>query len=275
MKRNKKWSLLALAMAMAMLLVFAGCNRDDNGSSGEESNPSDAVSDVDYTDGEDVADQVFLIEEIDKAIERNQDTVGWIRIPGTTVDDAVLQAKDNDYYLRLNEDKKYDIYGCYFADYGSKLGGGREGLSKNTIIYGHSDLKDNKDGKKFSQLFKYTDLEFLKENPYIYFATPESDMVWQVFAVFYTHIKFNYIQPNPSDEEFQKILDEAKSKSEFIIDTPVTTEDNILTLSTCTVNYNPADHDNYRLVVMAKLLPTNEVPATGVNAEVNPNPVKS
>lgn len=273
MKWNKKWSLIALIMASAMLLVFAGCNKDDESSSGSSDG---SVSDVEYTSGGDEeADQVFLVEEIDKAMERNEDTVGWIRIPGTTVDDAVLQAKDNDYYLRLNEDKKYDIYGCYFADYGANLGSGRDGLSKNTIIYGHSDLKDNKDGKKFSQLFKYTELDFVKENPYIYFSTPESDMVWQVFAVFYTHIKFNYIQPNPSDEEFQKILDEAKSKSEFIIDTPVTTDDKILTLSTCTVDYNPADHDNYRLVVMAKLLPGNEVPTTGVEAEVNPNPVKS
>ena len=124
---------------------------------------------------------------------------------------------------------------------------------KNTIIYGHSDYRDDPEGKRFSQLFHYAqDIDFVRNNPYIYFSVPEDDLVWQVFAVFFTHIDFNYIQTHPSEEEFQYILDEARARSEYIIDVPVTTEDRILTLSTCSGEYVPGDHTNCRLVVMAK-----------------------
>lgn len=270
----------ALCLIFALLLIVAttaGCGKQSSSedlvsssmveSSGDETEPE--------PDEDLEVERVFLVEKIDQGIERNPDTVGWLYIPNTTVDDAVLQGPDNDYYLRIDEDKKYDIFGCYFADFRCKVVD-RDSLVKNTIIYGHSDYRDNPDGKRFSQLFKYAqDIDFVRNNPYIYFSAPEDDLVWQVFAVFFTNINFNYIQTHPSDEEFQYILDEARARSEYMIDVPVTTDDRILTLSTCSGEYVPGDHDNYRLVVMAKLLPSNEVSQTTVEVEVNPSPKKS
>lgn len=286
MKKINMIRPLALLLALAMLLVAAGCKRGDDASSlpdDSSESSSGASSDADNDNDVDVEiDRTFLIEQIDQGKARNSDTVGWIQIPNTTIDDAVLQRRDpkathlenNSYYLRIDEDKKASVFGCYFADPDSRMGD-REKLSRNTIIYGHSDLKDNPDGKKFSQLFKYTDIEFLKENPRIYFSTEDDDMVWQVFAVFFTHTSFNYIQANPSKVEFNKIIDEAKAKSEFIIDTPVTDEDKILTLSTCSAYYNRSDPDSYRLVIMAKLMPSDVEILNELKVEKNPNPVKS
>ena len=191
-----------------------------------------------------------------------------------------IQYIDNDYYLRLDEDKQYDIFGCYWADYNCILDLGREELSPNTIIYGHSDYRDNPEGKRFSQLFHYTDLEFLKKNPYIYFSTGDDEMVWQIFAVFYTRINFNYIQANPAPATFEEIISEAKKRSEYIIDVDVTSEDKILTLSTCTGKleghlYPDGDYDNYRYVIMAKLLPAGETGECTTEMKVNPNPERS
>lgn len=268
---NKMFStkLIALMLVLAMALTFTGCGKKP--SSSDQPSESTSSSSTDEEDDGDVV-RVFQIEKIDEGIKRNADTKGWLYIPNTVIDDAVLQGKDNEYYLRLTEDKQYSIFGCYFADFRNKLGT-RDDLSKNTIIYGHSDYKDNPDGKKFSQLFHYAkDIEFVRNNPYIYFSTAEDDLVWQVFAVFYTHVDFNYIQDNPSDPEFKKIISEAKARSEYIIDVPVDENDKILTLSTCTGLYNAANKDNYRMVVMAKLLPTNEISTNKMTMEVKPNP---
>ena len=253
-----------------MALTFTGCGKKPS-SSDQPSEPTSSSSTEDVDDGSDVV-RIFQIEKIDEGIKRNADTKGWLYIPNTEIDDAVLQGKDNEYYLRLTEDKQYSIFGCYFADFRCKLGT-RDSLSKNTIIYGHSDYKDNPDGKKFSQLFHYAkDIDFVRNNPYIYFSTAEDDLVWQVFAVFYTRVDFNYIQNNPSAPEFKNIISEAKARSEYIIDVPVDENDKILTLSTCTGLYNAADKDNYRMVVMAKLLPTNEISTNKMTMEVKPNP---
>jgi sortase B len=285
-RKNYRWFAFLLAIA---LLVSVGCGKSDPESSSQPSSsskvpePPSSSSSKPVTEEGEIRDLVFLVEEIDKGIERNSDTVGWIYIPNTTINDAVLQrndpnathAENNNYYLKLDEDKKYSVFGCYWADPDSMMGM-REDLSRNTIIYGHSDLKDNPDGKKFSQLFKYTDLEFLKENPYIYFSTAGDDMVWQVFSVFFTNWKdFNYIQANPSDEQFETIIREAKLRSEYIMDVDVGPDDQIITLSTCSAFYNKSNPDDYRYVVMAKLLPGTRISVDPIEAEKNPNPKKS
>ena len=41
--------------------------------------------------------------------------VSWLYMPGTEVDDPVVQAKDNAYYLQKNENGNYSEWGCYYA----------------------------------------------------------------------------------------------------------------------------------------------------------------
>ncbi len=277
--------VLALLLALAMILAVAGCKKKEPSSSepSSSSKPSSSESSSSKKPGIPTGgkiEDIKLKESVEKGIQRNSDTIGWIKIPNTDIDDAVIQYIDNDYYLRLDEDKNYDIFGCYWADYNCILDLGREDLSPNTIIYGHSDYRDNPEGKRFSQLFHYTDLEFLKKNPYIYFSTGDDEMVWQIFAVFYTRINFNYIQANPSKEVMEEIIKEAKERSEYIIDLDVTGDDKVLTLSTCTGKleghlYPNGDYDNYRYVIMAKLLPAGETGECTTDMKVNPDPERS
>jgi sortase B len=289
-RTNKDITRLFAAAFAFFVILFAGCAKKEpalpsasSPPASSSSGPSSSSIPATIVEEDEIRDLVFLAEEIDKGLQRNGDTVGWVYIPGTTINDAVLQkndpkathAENNNYYLRLDEDKKYSVFGCYWADPDSFMGG-RDELSRNTIIYGHADLKDNPEGKKFSQLFKYMDSEFLAENPYIYFSTASEDMVWQVFSVFFTNWKdYNYIQGNPSDEEYEMIIREAKLRSEYLIDVSVGLDDKIITLSTCTAYYNKTNPDDYRYVVMAKLLPGTRISADSVPVSKNPNPKKS
>ncbi len=86
-----------------------------------------------------VETQADVLDALDYETKQNQDTVGWITIPGTRVNNSVLQAHDNIAYLRTNERKEASVYGCYFADAECNIGG-REVLSPNVVIYGHSDF---------------------------------------------------------------------------------------------------------------------------------------
>lgn len=188
-----------------------------------------------------------LIYEIGK----NPDTVAWLTVPGTDIDNSVVQSHNNSYYLRRDERGKENIYGCYFADYECFLGN-RETLSQNTVIYGHSDLKDNPDGPKFSQLFRYADPAFAKENKVISLTVPETTLRFEVFAVFYTDVDFNYIRTQMSEEDFAAMIKQAQSYSLHQMETQPTAQDKILTLSTCGVKHR--SDGNGRFVVMARLL---------------------
>lgn len=206
-------------------------------------------------DPKDVVTKADELDALDSATQRNQDTVGWLKIPGTTINNSVLQSHDNVMYLRTNEAREYDVYGCYFADWECSLGS-REILSPNTVIYGHSDLKDNPDGPRFSQLFKFTDPTFAAATPTISFSTLENFMNWEVFAVFYTDSSFDYISANPEGgvEELAKAVQEMSLYDYGITVGP---EDKILTLSTCTIKFGKEDTSR-RFVVMARLLPDGE-----------------
>ena len=294
MKKNISIKLLALMLSVMMVLSLTACGGKEAPSAGSEKAPASSSSSEakkpekeepkkeeekkeepkkeEPKKDEEIAPRVFQIEKIDAARQINTDTAGWLYIPNTKIDDPVMQGVDNDEYLRITETRQPDIFGCYFVDFRNPLDYGREYMSKNTIIYGHSDYKDNPEGKKFSQLFHYAkDIDFVRNNPYIYFSTGEEDLVWKVFAVFYTHIDFNYIQTDPTDEEFMKIIEEAVAKSEYIIDEEITKDDKILTVSTCTGLFKQPK-ENYRMAIMAKLMPSNEIPLSEMTMKVEPNP---
>lgn len=191
-----------------------------------------------------------MLDSLDYEILQNRDTVAWLKVPGTEINNSVVQSYDNSYYLRRNERRQYDVYGCYFLDYECMIGS-REELSRNTIVYGHEDVSDDPDSKRFSQLYKFLDPAFARATPTIQFCTQQDPMDWQVFAVFYTNISFNYIAVDVDDAEFTEIITTARQKSIYDYDVEVGVEDKILTLSTCTVKYGDHEH---RFVVMAKLL---------------------
>ena len=149
-------------------------------------------------------------------------------------------------------------------------------MSKNTVLYGHNWTNisanpriGNEDDVMFAQLTSYHHLDFAKEHHYVYFNSLHKDMVWVVFAAFYTHINFNYIEPNPTDAEFKNIINGAKERSEHIFDVDVNTSDKILTLSTCTRAFGKSDKQ--RFVVMARLLRDGES-LSNISISKNPNP---
>ncbi len=186
------------------------------------------------------------------AIKVNRDTVAWLEVPGAEVSDSVLQYLDNLYYERRDERKNYNIYGCYFMDYECPVST-REILAPNTVIYGHSAPNDDRDGKRFSKLFRYTDPQVAAANPCITLTTEDERMLWQIFAVFYTDTRFDYIQVHISGNRMKEIADRAKSLSISDYGIDITPEDKILTLSTC--SDRDGSDGTHRFVIMARLMP--------------------
>ncbi len=296
--KKKGSRLLAAVLAIVMVLALTSCGGDEvseessesmiessgsvSGSSSASSSSSDSSSSSSDSSSsgssstsasKDTRTPAEIQKEILAGIveyhKLNEDTVGWLYVPGTTINESVVQTVDNEYYLRRTNLGKQNYDGCYYADFRGTLGS-RDTLSKNTVIYGHS-MNDDPNGGRFSQLKKYLDINFATENPYIYFSTPESDMVWQVFAVFYTEKYFNYNDPNLSAADFLNVVNDARQRSQFNFDTTVGANDKILTLSTCTYVYDAGYPNDYRYVVMAKLMDKN-AEQTAVKVEKNPSP---
>lgn len=173
----------------------------------------------------------------------NDDIIGYIEIEGTSIDYPVVKYSDNEFYLERNIYAEQDKTGWIFMDYENNV----DYFDRNTIIYGHNMKKDI----MFHALRLYQNEEFFKEHRYIVFKTLYEDTVWEIFSFIKTHVSLNYLQVQPSDKEFMKLLDAIKAQSMYDTGVDVTLNDKILNLSTCSVN--PSE-SMYRYVLSAKLI---------------------
>ncbi|GGN53373.1 MULTISPECIES: class B sortase [Oceanobacillus] len=188
-------------------------------------------------------DELKVRSGFDILLGENEELVGWITVDGTQIDYPILQADNNNDYLRKDFYKNYNILGSIFMDYRNDV----TSLGKNTIVYGHR----TKDQSMFEGLTKYADKAFYEEHKTFTFDTLYESYVAEVFAVYNTTTDFNYIQTEfADDEDFNALLKESLSHSLYETDVDVNADDHILTLSTCDYEL---DEFKGRFVVQAKL----------------------
>ena len=184
-------------------------------------------------------------EKIKDFQTKNQDAIGWLSLPNCDIDDVILQSDDNDYYLRRTENKQQDIWGCYFLDYINNHDS--YVLSDDvSIIYGHA-LNDDPESEKFSKLKRYKNSDFANANRSFTFALLNRTVEYQIFSACEIPVSIDYIDPNPNSEKYQATLDYMINNSYFDFGVEVSTDDQILILSTCT------SKDDVRFVVATKL----------------------
>ena len=176
-------------------------------------------------------------------LEKNSDTVGWIKVNGTNINYPIVQTTDNKYYLTHSYEKKNNSAGWIFADYRNDL----NNLSYNTIIYGHGRL----DTTMFGSLKNILKSNWYnnKDNHIVKLSTPQENTLWQVFSVYTIEAESYYIRTQfQSSTEFKDFITTLKNRSEVSFNAPVDENDKILTLSTCQDNYG------HRVVLHAKLI---------------------
>lgn len=275
--------VLALAMCSVMVLSLASCTGDRGESSSPSGDSSISNPITEPSSADPVEPEQGILDKLNTAYDTNNDVVGWLTVPGTEIDEPVVQGVDNKVYERADWTGTgvYNWYGCYYADAGNSFGN-RNDMSRNTIIYGHNmhNVTDGpKDTLKFGALQKFVDFNgdgtifgddvatandfsFAEKNPVIYFSTTDDEMVWVIYAVYFTDLDFQYHLENPDDATFEAMIKEAKDRSRLDYDVDVTKIDRILTLSTCAYKYG-VDKRDLRLVVQARLLrPGETIPTT-------------
>lgn len=194
--------------------------------------------------------------------EMNPDVQAWLRIPNTNINWAVVIGPDNLYYNSLGYDKKYSKNGVLWAGSGVHFGDSTQ-VSSNTVIFGHNwtnysanPVIGRDSDVMFGQLTSFHHLSFAQATPYIQYSTPESNMIYVVFAAFYTDLNFKYIFENPDEEYLSYMIGEARERSLHDYAVEVDSTDKLLTLSTCTRAYGK--REDQRFVVMARQLRPGE-----------------
>lgn len=184
--------------------------------------------------------EVTVPVDFDELSAVNKDIYAWIRIPYTNtpdkyiVDYPILQSGDDEdisYYLTHNVNRETSKYGAIYTQNYNK----KDFSDFNTLIYGHN----MRNGTMFGSLKKYRDEAFFKENNKIYIYMPNRILEYKIFGAYVfddRHILLSFNNDVESDRELylETVFSERKLTSNFDRDIPVTTNDKIITLSTCT-----------------------------------------
>lgn len=204
-----------------------------------------------------------------KLYATNPEFVGYLSANGINLNLPIVQTDNDEDYLEKNFYGKKTKYGCPFVTHVNNI----TELDTNTIIFGHH----MNDGTVFGALDQYKTIDGFKKAPVITFNTLYKDYQWKVIAAFITNADekddngyvFKYYFASLSTEErYSAYFNELASRSLYDTGVDVLPTDKILTLSTCSHEF-----ENARFVVVARLVRPGE--STNVNTDnavVNSNP---
>ncbi|MDR0222433.1 MAG: class B sortase [Oscillospiraceae bacterium] len=266
-------SLAAALVCCAIIIADAGhstARRRLDDELKEIKSRGDVLSIDDNRAGEETDGEAEIAPKFRELYERNNDFVGWIKLGDTIIDYPVVQAADNDYYLKIDFDGGDDKAGSIFADwhipinpyrrpeifkdYGWYLPVKAGRRPDNTVLYGHNMAN----GTMFAHAARYYapnfGLDAYVKNPTITFETlyGVERSTYKIFAGIYVNTKtehgdvFSYYRArrfsegdfyektgSTAENNFYYFISEIMDRSVFHTGVDIEYGDEILTLSTC------------------------------------------
>jgi len=215
-----------------------------------------------------------ILQSFQELHERNEDVIGFVRIPGTLLSTPVVQGEDNVYYLDHDYDKR-NALGIPFADANATISADKQ--SMNVTIYGHSA----RDGSYFAPLKDFTSLEFYQKHPVLTFDTIYGKGTYKIVGAFIAKVKTTRNEPEDpewfnyhsyidiaSSAEFESFVAEMNKRSYFHTGVDLTYGDQLVTLSTCDTQIVPSGDTPYRMVVVARKVRSGESAGVDVTKAV-------
>lgn len=192
-----------------------------------------------------VSSGVPFTVDLVRAVREFPDVVGWIYSENGIIHYPVVQAPDNDYYLRRLVDGSDNKAGSIFMDHRNDPS--LEDL--NTIIYGHNMKNDT----MFGTLPDYTAQSYYDQYPVLWLKVKDQTYRIELFTGFVTPAVSDTYQFPEDPAALRRYVEAMASRSDFETSVDLRRIEKIITLSTCTYEYEDA-----RYVVIGALVPVAE-----------------
>jgi len=174
--------------------------------------------------------------------EINTDVVAWIYIEDSDINYPVVQGTDNKRYVKQMVDGTYNAAGSIFMDYQNRS----DFSDPHTILYGHN----MKNGSMFAQVLEYRKPEFFESHPTGIIITPEQNFRFEIIAGYVTDVYDDAWKLTFSDDEDYLLwLKDTMNRSIIGGTFDVSASDRVITLSTCTYEFEEA-----RFVLVCRIL---------------------
>lgn len=180
--------------------------------------------------------------------QTNKDVVGILVFDNRIIYEPIVQAPDNDFYVRRNIEKQYANAGIPFISADGNID------SQNVVIYGHSSKWSN---IIFTPLMSYIDSTYYDKHPTFEFITENETRTYKIFNVM--NIDLNNLNDSleftqsswDTTNEFNSFISDSINRGLYKTSETASYDDKLMTLVTCDTRDN-----NKRIVVLAKQIDT-------------------
>ena len=195
----------------------------------------------------------YLANKFKGLLATNSETVAYVYIPGTQLDEPVVQTTDNATYL----DKRFDgvnepLMGTVFMDADNK----KDFSDRLTWLFGHARGSKVPDHRMFKDVNYFSRQEYFDEHPYVVIETPERKYYYEAVAMIIVPEETAFYRTSFDDAaDFEKqlttIYDTAQVKKPNV---KVSSKDKYLVLSTCR-----EEDDTIRANLYLRQIPDSEM----------------
>lgn len=195
----------------------------------------------------------YLANKFKGLLATNSETVGYVYIPGTELDEPVVQTTDNATYL----DKRFDgviepLMGAVFMDADNK----KDFSDRLTWLFGHARGSKVQDHRMFNDVNYYSRQDYFDKHPYVVIETPERKYYYEAVAMIIVPEETAFYRTSFDDDaDFEKqlniIYDTAEVKKPNV---KVSAKDKYLVLSTCR-----EEDDTIRANLYLRQIPDSEM----------------
>lgn len=174
----------------------------------------------------------YLANKFKGLLATNSETVGYVYIPGTQLDEPVVQTTDNSTYLDKRFDGGHEPYmGTVFMDTDNK----KDFSDRLTWLFGHARGSKVGDHRMFNDVNYYSRQDYFDEHPYVVIETPERKYYYEAIAMIIVPEETAFYRTSfDDDKDFQTqlttIYETAEVKKPNV---KVSAKDEYLVLSTC------------------------------------------
>lgn len=195
----------------------------------------------------------YLANKFKGLLATNSETVGYVYIPGTQLDEPVVQTTDNATYLDKTFDGGYQpLMGAVFMDADNK----KDFSDRLTWLFGHARGSKVPDHRMFRDVNYFSRQDYFDKHPYVVIETPERKYYYEAVAMIIVPEETAFYRTSFDDDaDFEKqlttIYDTAQVKKPNV---KVSAKDKYLVLSTCR-----EEDDTIRANLYLRQIPDSEM----------------
>jgi sortase B len=158
----------------------------------------------------------------------NPEVFAWLTVNDTPIDYPVARTDNNEKYINTNAKGEYTLSGSIFLDYRNSP----DFDDFNSILYGHHMEKK----KMFGALSDFADRAYFDAHPYgnLYFGGKDHGIDFFALVLTDAYDSTLFSPAVAGEGARQAYLDRILARATWTRDIPLSTEDQIIVLSTCT-----------------------------------------